>query len=47
MTVPNRVWMPPMCQYSAPAEGPEAGVPGDWHLQHYGARAARSLDRRR
>ncbi len=36
-----------MCQYSAPAEGPEAGVPGDWHLQHYGARAARSLDRRR
>ncbi|WP_353940828.1 NADH:flavin oxidoreductase/NADH oxidase [Streptomyces sp. HUAS MG91] len=40
LTVPNRVWMPPMCQYSAPAEGPLTGAPGDWHFQHYGARAA-------
>ncbi|RAJ86724.1 2,4-dienoyl-CoA reductase-like NADH-dependent reductase (Old Yellow Enzyme family) [Streptomyces sp. PsTaAH-137] len=40
LTVPNRVWMPPMCQYSAAAEGPLTGAPGDWHFQHYGARAA-------
>ncbi|MBQ0853718.1 NADH:flavin oxidoreductase/NADH oxidase [Streptomyces sp. NPDC057621] len=40
LTVPNRVWMPPMCQYSAAPEGPEVGAPNDWHLQHYGARAA-------
>ncbi|MBO1330183.1 NADH:flavin oxidoreductase/NADH oxidase [Streptomyces sp. VRA16 Mangrove soil] len=39
LTVPNRVWMPPMCQYSAAPEGPLAGVPHDWHFQHYGARA--------
>ncbi|GAU71377.1 putative NADPH dehydrogenase [Streptomyces sp. NBRC 110611] len=29
-----------MCQYSAAPEGPEAGVPGDWHFQHLAARAA-------
>lgn len=40
LTVPNRVWMPPMCQYSAAPEGPLAGAPTDWHFQHYGARAA-------
>ncbi|WP_376090584.1 bifunctional salicylyl-CoA 5-hydroxylase/oxidoreductase [Roseomonas sp. CCTCC AB2023176] len=34
MTVPNRIVVSPMCQYSA-----EGGVPGDWHLMHYGARA--------
>lgn len=28
-----------MCQYSAEESGPETGVPGDWHLAHYGARA--------
>ncbi|QEU97823.1 NADH:flavin oxidoreductase/NADH oxidase [Streptomyces kanamyceticus] len=39
LTIPNRVWMPPMCQYSALPEGPEAGAPRDWHLAHYGARA--------
>lgn len=22
LTIPNRLWMAPMCQYSAPAEGP-------------------------
>jgi anthraniloyl-CoA monooxygenase len=34
MTVANRVVMSPMCMYSA-----EDGVPGDWHLVHYGSRA--------
>ncbi|GAA4800277.1 NADH:flavin oxidoreductase/NADH oxidase [Streptomyces ziwulingensis] len=40
VTVPNRVWMPPMCQYSAAPEGLSRGVATDWHFQHYGARAA-------
>ncbi|MFJ2767156.1 NADH:flavin oxidoreductase/NADH oxidase [Streptomyces sp. NPDC087300] len=40
LTIPNRVWMPPMCQYSALSEGPETGAPRDWHFAHYGARAA-------
>ncbi|MGW7054351.1 NADH:flavin oxidoreductase/NADH oxidase [Streptomyces sp. NPDC054887] len=40
LTVPNRLWMAPMCQYSADAFGPDAGVAGDWHFAHYGARAA-------
>ncbi len=35
----NRLWISPMCQYSCPSEGPETGVPGDWHLQHIGALA--------
>ena len=35
----NRLWVSPMCQYSAPGEGPEQGVPGDWHLQHLGGLA--------
>jgi 2,4-dienoyl-CoA reductase-like NADH-dependent reductase (Old Yellow Enzyme family) len=39
-TVPNRIWMAPMCQYSAANEGPDTGVPNDWHIQHYGSRAA-------
>ncbi|MFH8611718.1 NADH:flavin oxidoreductase/NADH oxidase [Streptomyces sp. NPDC018029] len=39
LTIPNRVWMPPMCQYSAAPEGPGAGVPQDWHFAHYAARA--------
>jgi 2,4-dienoyl-CoA reductase-like NADH-dependent reductase (Old Yellow Enzyme family) len=34
LTVRNRVWLAPMCQYSA-----TDGVPGDWHLTHLGARA--------
>ncbi|MGE0748267.1 MAG: FAD-dependent monooxygenase, partial [Rhodospirillales bacterium] len=34
MVVPNRVVVSPMCQYSA-----EDGLPGDWHLVHYGSRA--------
>jgi 2,4-dienoyl-CoA reductase-like NADH-dependent reductase (Old Yellow Enzyme family) len=40
VTIPNRVWMPPMCQYSAAPEGPDTGAPNDWHLAHYAARAA-------
>ncbi|MFJ5266087.1 NADH:flavin oxidoreductase/NADH oxidase [Streptomyces sp. NPDC088387] len=40
VTIPNRVWMPPMCQYSAAPDGPEAGAPTDWHFAHYAARAA-------
>ncbi|MFE9810597.1 NADH:flavin oxidoreductase/NADH oxidase [Streptomyces sp. NPDC005548] len=39
VTIPNRVWMPPMCQYSAAPEGPSTGAPHDWHLAHYAARA--------
>ncbi|MDR0481656.1 MAG: NADH:flavin oxidoreductase/NADH oxidase [Cellulomonadaceae bacterium] len=35
LTIKNRVWLPPMCQYSA-----TNGLPHDWHLVHYGARAA-------
>lgn len=33
-TFRNRLWLSPMCQYSA-----EDGVPGQWHLVHLGARA--------
>ncbi|MFF4209456.1 NADH:flavin oxidoreductase/NADH oxidase [Streptomyces sp. NPDC001796] len=39
VTVPNRLWMPPMCQYSAAPEGPGTGAPTDWHFAHYAARA--------
>ncbi|MFF1830774.1 NADH:flavin oxidoreductase/NADH oxidase [Paenarthrobacter sp. NPDC058040] len=34
-TFANRLWLSPMCQYSA-----EDGIPGPWHLVHLGARAA-------
>jgi anthraniloyl-CoA monooxygenase len=34
MRLANRVVVSPMCQYSA-----EDGMPTDWHLVHYGARA--------
>ena len=34
MTVPNRVVVSPMCQYSA-----KDGLPNDWHLVHLGSRA--------
>ena len=34
MVLPNRVVVSPMCMYSA-----TDGVPNDWHLVHYGARA--------
>ncbi|NFV80585.1 NADH:flavin oxidoreductase/NADH oxidase [Magnetospirillum aberrantis] len=35
LTLPNRVVVAPMCQYSA-----KDGVAQDWHTQHYGALAA-------
>src|SRR4051812_25686049 len=34
VTVRNRVWVSPMCQYSA-----VDGVPNDWHLAHLGSLA--------
>jgi 2,4-dienoyl-CoA reductase-like NADH-dependent reductase (Old Yellow Enzyme family) len=34
LTLPNRVGVSPMCQYSA-----EDGMPSDWHLVHLGSRA--------
>ncbi|RLZ02622.1 oxidoreductase [Kocuria tytonicola] len=37
LTVRNRLWIPPMCQYAAFGED---GVPTDWHLVHYGSLAA-------
>lgn len=40
LTIPNRVWMAPMCQYSAESEGPGTGTPNDWHFTHLAARAA-------
>jgi 2,4-dienoyl-CoA reductase-like NADH-dependent reductase (Old Yellow Enzyme family) len=36
LTVPNRVWVSPMCQYSA--DGLD-GMPTDWHLVHLGSLA--------
>lgn len=39
LTVPNRVWMAPMCQYSAEPEGPAVGAPNDWHFQNAASRA--------
>ncbi|MFC7385997.1 NADH:flavin oxidoreductase/NADH oxidase [Sphaerisporangium rhizosphaerae] len=39
LTIPNRVWMAPMCQYSAASDGPDQGAPTDWHLAHQAARA--------
>ncbi|MFG2593878.1 NADH:flavin oxidoreductase/NADH oxidase [Streptomyces sp. NPDC048438] len=39
LTVPNRVWMAPMCQYSAETSGPEAGTANEWHVAHYASRA--------
>ncbi len=37
LTIPNRVFLAPMCQYQCEARD---GVPTDWHLVHLGARAA-------
>lgn len=34
LTLPNRIVVSPMCQYSA-----TSGVPDDWHLVHLGSRA--------
>ncbi|MCL2542812.1 MAG: NADH:flavin oxidoreductase/NADH oxidase, partial [Nocardioidaceae bacterium] len=32
VTVRNRIWVSPMCQYSA-----VDGIPDDWHLVHLGS----------
>ncbi|MEU7813758.1 NADH:flavin oxidoreductase/NADH oxidase [Pseudonocardia sp. NPDC049154] len=37
LTVRNRMWVSPMCQYSVAERD---GVPTDWHLVHLGGRAA-------
>jgi 2,4-dienoyl-CoA reductase-like NADH-dependent reductase (Old Yellow Enzyme family) len=37
ITVPNRIFLAPMCQYKCTGRD---GIPTDWHLVHYGARAA-------
>ncbi len=39
LTVHNRVWMAPMCQYSAATDGPDVGAPHDWHFAHLASRA--------
>jgi 2,4-dienoyl-CoA reductase-like NADH-dependent reductase (Old Yellow Enzyme family) len=39
VTVRNRVWMAPMCQYSAAATGPDAGAATSWHATHLHSRA--------
>lgn len=36
LTVRNRAWVPPMCQYSVESRD---GVPATWHLIHYGSLA--------
>lgn len=37
LTIDNRIWLSPMCQYSVDKQD---GVPTDWHLVHLGSRAA-------
>ncbi|MFF2273307.1 NADH:flavin oxidoreductase/NADH oxidase [Agromyces sp. NPDC058136] len=37
LEIRNRVWVPPLCQYSVTARD---GVPHDWHLVHLGSMAA-------
>ncbi|RIT79524.1 NADH:flavin oxidoreductase/NADH oxidase [Mycobacteroides abscessus] len=39
ITIPNRIWMSPMCQYSAAPAGPLLGTPNDWHRTHLISRA--------
>lgn len=39
VTFPNRVWMAPMCQYSADTEGDNVGAPHAWHRTHLVSRA--------
>ncbi|GAA1238464.1 2,4-dienoyl-CoA reductase-like NADH-dependent reductase (Old Yellow Enzyme family) [Oryzihumus leptocrescens] len=39
VTVRNRVWMSPMCQYSAADTGPATGAPTAWHATHLHSRA--------
>lgn len=37
VTIRNRIWVAPLCQYSVESRD---GVPGDWHLVHLGSMAA-------
>jgi len=39
-TIKNRIWISPMCQYSA---APGTGIPSDWHLVHLGSFATRGF----
>ena len=39
LEVRNRIWMAPMCQYSAADVGPDTGAPTAWHQVHLGSRA--------
>ena len=39
LEIRNRLWMAPMCQYSAANLGTEVGRPTSWHEVHYGSRA--------
>ena len=38
VTMQNRIWVSPMCQYSA-----QDGFHSPWHLAHYGAMAQRGV----
>lgn len=40
LEIGNRLWMSPMCTYSADPSPELAGRPTDFHVAHYGARAA-------
>lgn len=39
LTLANRAWMSPMCQYSADQIGPRVGAPSEWHRLHLATRA--------
>jgi 2,4-dienoyl-CoA reductase-like NADH-dependent reductase (Old Yellow Enzyme family) len=39
LEVCTRIWMAPMCQYSAASDGPDTGAPTERHLVHFGSRA--------
>ncbi len=39
LAIRNRIWMAPMCQYSAGSDGSDTGAPTAWHLVHLGSRA--------
>lgn len=38
VTLPNRIWVSPMCQYSG-----KDGFTGPWHFVHYGAMTTRGV----
>jgi len=40
VTLQNRIWVSPMCQYSA-----HDGFHSPWHVAHYGAMAQRGVSR--